>query len=98
MIRRPLRSTRTDTLCPYTTLFRAVLARQAGHAGGDRGLRAYPRAGGRLATGGDVRVRLRRAGVPVFDRQDRPAVTSRPVPQTCSSRTARPLRATRDPR
>src|SRR3546814_18380473 len=24
MIRRPPRSTRTDTLCPYTTLFRAV--------------------------------------------------------------------------
>src|SRR3546814_4171432 len=71
MIRRPPRSTRTDTLFPYTTLFRS-------------GLRAYPRAGGRLATGGDVRVRPRRAGVPVFDRQDRPAVTSRPVPQTCS--------------
>src|SRR3546814_16305152 len=26
MIRRPPRSTRTDTLCPYTTLFRAVRA------------------------------------------------------------------------
>src|SRR3546814_14429335 len=25
MIRRPPRSTRTDPLCPYTTLFRAVL-------------------------------------------------------------------------
>src|SRR3546814_16711808 len=25
MIRRPPRSTRTDTLCPYTTLFRASL-------------------------------------------------------------------------
>src|SRR3546814_20654873 len=25
MIRRPPRSTRTDTLCPYTTLFRSVL-------------------------------------------------------------------------
>src|SRR3546814_21018799 len=24
MIRRPLRSTRTDTLCPYTTLFRSL--------------------------------------------------------------------------
>src|SRR3546814_17778045 len=27
MIRRPPRSTRTDTLFPYTTLFRSVLAR-----------------------------------------------------------------------
>src|SRR3546814_19266280 len=26
-IRRPPRSTRTDTLCPYTTLFRSSLAR-----------------------------------------------------------------------
>src|SRR3546814_17847186 len=25
MIRRPPRSTRTDTLCPYTTLFRSLL-------------------------------------------------------------------------
>src|SRR3546814_20779452 len=29
MIRRPPRSTRTDTLFPYTTLFRSYLARQA---------------------------------------------------------------------
>src|SRR3546814_10217176 len=29
MIRRPPRSTRTDTLFPYTTLFRSVLRRQA---------------------------------------------------------------------
>src|SRR3546814_5429319 len=27
MIRRPPRSTRTDTLCPYTTLFRSVADR-----------------------------------------------------------------------
>src|SRR3546814_5993814 len=27
MIRRPPRSTRTDTLCPYTTLFRSALHR-----------------------------------------------------------------------
>src|SRR3546814_15289746 len=30
MIRRPPRSTRTDTLFPYTTLFRSVLARDVG--------------------------------------------------------------------
>src|SRR3546814_11042388 len=36
MIRRPPRSTRTDTLCPYTTLFRSidgsVMAASMGHA------------------------------------------------------------------
>src|SRR3546814_1674141 len=31
MIRRPPRSTRTDTLFPYTTLFRSVLPRFGGH-------------------------------------------------------------------
>src|SRR3546814_10299018 len=30
MIRRPPRSTRTDTLCPYTTLFRSGCPRLAG--------------------------------------------------------------------
>src|SRR3546814_20300109 len=30
MIRRPPRSTRTDTLVPYTTLFRSAAAAQAG--------------------------------------------------------------------
>src|SRR3546814_5154990 len=29
MIRRPPRSTRTDTLFPYTTLFRSAIAKQA---------------------------------------------------------------------
>src|SRR3546814_8798683 len=39
MIRRPPRSTRTDTLFPYTTLFRSVPRRQAArrrHALGER--------------------------------------------------------------
>src|SRR3546814_19374586 len=31
MIRRPPRSTRTDTLFPYTTLFRSVCTRYAAH-------------------------------------------------------------------
>src|SRR3546814_20650063 len=31
MIRRPPRSTRTDTLCPYTTLFRSIVMAQQGH-------------------------------------------------------------------
>src|SRR3546814_13245953 len=30
MIRRPPRSTRTDTLFPYTTLFRSIVARDGG--------------------------------------------------------------------
>src|SRR3546814_1828275 len=34
MIRRPPRSTRTDTLFPYTTLFRSLLGAVAGYAGG----------------------------------------------------------------
>src|SRR3546814_9572152 len=43
MIRRPPRSTRTDTLFPYTTLFRSVIAQQIGrdleHIGvGPRGI------------------------------------------------------------
>src|SRR3546814_9988758 len=31
MIRRPPRSTRTDTLFPYTTLFRSAFAKRGGH-------------------------------------------------------------------
>src|SRR3546814_15571657 len=34
MIRRPPRSTRTDTLFPYTTLFRSVVAQRTGHPRG----------------------------------------------------------------
>src|SRR3546814_8220193 len=36
MIRRPPRSTRTDTLFPYTTLFRSTRAAAAGGGGGMR--------------------------------------------------------------
>src|SRR3546814_17904981 len=35
MIRRPPRSTRTDTLFPYTTLFRSLVAGEEGDAAGD---------------------------------------------------------------
>src|SRR3546814_15742384 len=38
MIRRPPRSTRTDTLFPYTTLFRSAVSRR-GDDGGERRLR-----------------------------------------------------------
>src|SRR3546814_7184009 len=35
MIRRPPRSTRTDTLFPYTTLFRSIAAGEATRLGGE---------------------------------------------------------------
>src|SRR3546814_11078349 len=71
MIRRPARSTRTDTLFPYTTLFRSRLRgrvactatgrmpRPAGHAGisaGREGRASVP--GGRRRGGTVVRTRL----------------------------------------
>src|SRR3546814_9320687 len=37
MIRRPPRSTRTDTLFPYTTLFRSLVGTRAGNTGGSLG-------------------------------------------------------------
>src|SRR3546814_17890858 len=40
MIRRPPRSTRTDTLFPYTTLFRSLLRRAAGKGFGEKSGRA----------------------------------------------------------
>src|SRR3546814_2212488 len=46
MIRRPPRSTRTDTLFPYTTLFRsAILERRGEHADVDRDDRTEGRHG-----------------------------------------------------
>src|SRR3546814_17288475 len=64
MIRRPPRSTRTDTLFPYTTLFRSLL-----HGGVPPGRRRHQLCDGaqRLYAGGDRRAALgrRRGGVPV---------------------------------
>src|SRR3546814_12909503 len=52
MLRRPPRSTRTDTLCPYTTLFRSQRTCAASHRSVDRlrhnakiGLHRLPAAG-----------------------------------------------------
>src|SRR3546814_4720648 len=52
MIRRPPRSTRTDTLFPYTTLFRSIdeQAREAAGTGLEIGI-AHAPAGGRLEHG-----------------------------------------------
>src|SRR3546814_6013686 len=64
MIRRPPRSTRTDTLFPYTTLFRSDKRPDAGDRQTGRGAgRSAPgsaREGAR--TGGNVRSRHRNAG------------------------------------
>src|SRR3546814_7367941 len=57
MIRRPPRSTRTDTLFPYTTLFRSRLCN--GQADPQQGIRAQPRLVGRA-------VQLDQRGVRIF--------------------------------
>src|SRR3546814_5316822 len=44
MIRRPPRSTRTDTLFPYPTLFRSVLGWRVGRAAQEGGDEQHPRA------------------------------------------------------
>src|SRR3546814_18798676 len=56
MIRRPPRSTRTDTLCPYTSLFRSVGCR--GHRHDRRTRHPYAAVG---AGGDDDRTSLRAA-------------------------------------
>src|SRR3546814_9704154 len=64
MIRRPPRSTRTDTLFPYTTLFRSVLRRDRRQARlfapAGKG-RLFPDAGHHHRTRGRRRLRNRRA-------------------------------------
>src|SRR3546814_7132854 len=60
MIRRPPRSTRTDTRVPYTTLFRSAVGRAGAvllqHAGGTRDPRPVSAGGARLlALDGDAR-------------------------------------------
>src|SRR3546814_5390230 len=43
MLRRPTRSTRTDTLCPYTTLFRSAGCPEVGNDLVDAALRLFTR-------------------------------------------------------
>src|SRR3546814_19841505 len=50
MIRRPPRSTRTDTLFPYTTLFRS--GRRSARRAGGRPVALHPRIGRQGAAGG----------------------------------------------
>src|SRR3546814_17010414 len=71
MLRRPPRSTRTDTLFPYTTLFRSVFSHAAASGLSDLGLDRAHRAFAFLEThawdrdGGGWFHRLRRSGPPV---------------------------------
>src|SRR3546814_20574589 len=58
MIRRPPRSTRTDTLFPYTTLFRSGDARARRGAAHGLGRDCGARAPGRVAVAGPQRTHL----------------------------------------
>src|SRR3546814_10939312 len=74
MIRRPPRSTRTDTLCPYTTLFRSDAdelddARQLARGGEQAGRRRARRAGQQLVE--DQRRRVAEQPPDDVRRQDR---------------------------
>src|SRR3546814_8026616 len=72
MIRRPPRSTRTDTLFPYTTLFRSILPgdRRAGLHLGPGDLRVAPAAGAALGDEVvDAALAVLVAGVPVLHRR-----------------------------
>src|SRR3546814_7314820 len=51
MIRRPPRSTRTDTLFPYTTLFRSATSRLRLYTGGRTRLTGPGQIGGRRGAG-----------------------------------------------
>src|SRR3546814_18353799 len=62
MIRRPPRSTRTDTLFPYTTLFRSARARVR-----RAGARERAQMAGAAARCGELRVRSRRCDARLCD-------------------------------
>src|SRR3546814_6714165 len=68
MIRRPPRSTRTDTLFPYTTLFRSDLGREAAADAGDGESHGHPLERARFA---DVQS-ASRAGPPSSDAAHQP--------------------------
>src|SRR3546814_4662336 len=78
MIRRPPRSTRTDTLCPYTTLFRSIFAGEgafgaafAQHMVGHRVERGVASAIGHgVNSCGAARSRRRRSGPDIGPRSE----------------------------
>src|SRR3546814_15319817 len=101
MIRRPPRSTRTDTLFPYTTLFRSLVVARRGSAARGAGLSARSplrlgTAGGRQRRddGPDGHVRYRRRGRRRIDVERRalhdPASQGRARRQFDAARTAAP--------
>src|SRR3546814_5010961 len=79
MIRRPPRSTRTDTLFPYTTLFRSLGAgaercRLDLDEIADPRLFADDRTGAKARIGADVRARFHGCAFQMAERMDRRAV------------------------
>src|SRR3546814_12401361 len=72
MIRRPTRSTRTDTLVPYTTLFRSTMMPDEGQ--GARNEKSYMFAGG--ATEMKPRISGRRISncMPIHAPKEKPAI------------------------
>src|SRR3546814_11511934 len=79
MIRRPPRSTRTDTLFPYTTLFRSVVRRQPVVGVGDEILEERPSAPRQATEESELRSRqrarpalARQAGPPRQPRRQQP--------------------------
>src|SRR3546814_1364675 len=81
MIRRPLRSTRTDTLFPYTTLFRSAATRVRRAAREETRRRRPPAPGHRLAG-------LRRTDVGRARRHARAAQPRRPARPRAAARMA----------
>src|SRR3546814_21065876 len=65
MIRRPPRSTRTDTLFPYTTRFRSDEPAERGGAFGDRHVEHRARVAARIAVFGELPRRPRAAAARV---------------------------------
>src|SRR3546814_16118067 len=84
MIRRPPRSTRTDTLCPYTTLFRSPAGAPAGAA-----LPAPHRLPLQVQRAEGVDGQLCRPSPGQAQLRARPAATPRPLPPPAAADTRR---------
>src|SRR3546814_17198532 len=69
MIRRPPRSTRTDTLFPYTTLFRSIVEVDAGRVLPLRLEEVGRQRNARMRDAGDAAQLRRRVGDDLVDRQ-----------------------------
>src|SRR3546814_14644332 len=89
MIRRPPRSTRTDTLFPYTTLFRSHLHRSANMVGGRR------RSSGARADRHQAPRHTRQFHRAFADGRERPARARPSLLRRHSPRRHRPLRRAR---